>query len=147
MSPSLGPDWHVSHAYVPGQTDRHPEGFLDGLKTQIDLQSLDTSIAWKAGLHFLQNGYYWEAHEVLEAVWMAAPENSPEKIFVQAVIQRANAELKMRMERPRAAARLFSISETLFGEAFSRRQGSVMGWSRDQLDQLAVLPGNPSSHR
>ena len=40
---------------------------------------------------------------------MAAPEPSAERDMVQAVIQLANARLKLRMDRPKAAARLCGI--------------------------------------
>ena len=71
---------------------------------------------------------------------MAAPQNSPEKTLVQAVIQRANAELKLRMGQPRAAARLFAISQRLCAEAFSRRTGRIMGWTPDRFDRLGSEP-------
>jgi predicted metal-dependent hydrolase len=91
---------------VPGQTPRHPEDWFDALK-----QDRETAIA--AGLFYYEQGYFWECHEVLEAVWMGAPEPSPERDMAQAIIQLANARLKLRMGREKAALRLAGIVEDL----------------------------------
>lgn len=86
-------------ACIPGKTARHPEGHFDPLKA-------DPDIALRAGIQFFERGYYWECHEVLESVWMQAKSPSAERDMVQAIIQLANARLKLRMARPKAAARL-----------------------------------------
>lgn len=89
-------------ACVPGRTPRHEEGRFDALKA-------DPETALRAGVAYFERGFFWECHEVLEAVWLQAPDPSPERDMVQAVIQLANARLKLRMDRPKAAARLCSI--------------------------------------
>lgn len=114
-----------SHAYVPGRTPRHPETAFDGLK-QVGTPLRD-SPAWQAGLAFFDAGYFWEAHEVWEVVWMAAPANSPEKALVQGMIQLANAGLKRRMGRPRAAGRLDVIADALLSDATGRGGATGMG--------------------
>ena len=43
---------------------------------------------------------------MLEAVWLHTPEWSAERDMVQALIQLANARIKIRMQRPNAARRL-----------------------------------------
>ena len=125
-------DWRPSHAYVPGRTARHPEGMFDALKAGLaDVAPADLcgTQAWICGVTFLREGYYWEAHEVLEAVWLACPPNAPERLMVQAVIQYANALLKRRMDQPRAMARLFALSDDLSCEAVGRAGGHVLGIS------------------
>jgi hypothetical protein len=52
-------------------------------------------------------GYFWESQEVLEAVWAAAPQGGRERIVLRACIQVANANLRLRMQKPHAAARFF----------------------------------------
>ena len=52
-------------------------------------------------------GYFWESQEVLEAVWAAAPQGGRERILLRACIQIANANLRLRMGKPHAAARFF----------------------------------------
>ena len=44
---------------------------------------------------------------MLEAVWAAAPQGGRERILLRACIQIANANLRLRMQKPHAAARLF----------------------------------------
>src|SRR5258705_13521928 len=51
-------------------------------------------------------GYFWESQEILEAVWAAAPQGGRERILLRACIQIASANLKLRMRKPHAAARL-----------------------------------------
>ena len=98
------------YAYVPGQTPRHDEAFFEvyheSVSVGMSLEDLKATLAWQAGLVFYDKGYFWEAHEVLEPVWMAAPRNSAEHQLVQGIIQLANAALKARMKRPNAALRL-----------------------------------------
>lgn len=102
-----------SHAYVPGQTPRHPEGAFDALRDTarpgMTAAVLAMTPAFRAGLLYLEKGFYWEAHEVLEPVWMALPRGSAERHLVQALIQLANARLKARMGRSRAVGRLGGI--------------------------------------
>jgi hypothetical protein len=53
------------------------------------------------------HGYFWESQEILEAVWAAAPQGGRERILLRACIQIANANLRLRMQKPHAAARFF----------------------------------------
>ncbi len=127
-------DWRPPHAYVPGQTPRHPEGLFDVFKTglsDVPAEDLAGTRAWIYGLAFLKDGYYWEAHEVLEAVWLTCPPNAPERLMVQAIIQYANALLKERMGQPQATARLFALSDDLAREAVDRAGGDVLGVSTE----------------
>jgi predicted metal-dependent hydrolase len=41
-------------------------------------------------------GYWWECHEVLEALWNAAGRKTPQASFVQGLLQVAAAELNRR---------------------------------------------------
>jgi hypothetical protein len=50
-------------------------------------------------------GYFWESQEILETVWAAAPQGGRERILLRACIQIANANLRLRMQKPHAAAR------------------------------------------
>src|SRR5206468_2736466 len=63
--------------------------------------------ALRYGLMLNDRGYFWEAQEVLEAVWAAAPQGGRERILLRACIQIANGNLRLRMQKPHAAARLF----------------------------------------
>ncbi len=99
-----------THAYIPGQNERHPEDTFDAVRrTAVQGQTAEQLAqceAFQAGLRFLDVGFYWEAHEVLEPVWMVLPQDSAERRFVQGLIQLANGCLKVRMKKPKAALRL-----------------------------------------
>ncbi|SLN70426.1 hypothetical protein TRL7639_04156 [Falsiruegeria litorea R37] len=128
--------------YVPGQTPRPDGGFYDALKGTarpgMSIAELAQCKAWLVGWDLLGAECFWEAHEVWEAVWMALPQNSAERRFVQAVIQLANGLLKQKMGRPKAALRLSVVSRAgLLG-----LHGVVMGVQiesvRDWLELLVV---------
>lgn len=102
------------HAHVPGQNARHAENWFDGIKaTVISNTQIESSDAWRVGLAYLDAGYSWECHEVLEAVWFALPNPSPQRDMTQAIIQLANARLKLRMGKPRATLRLCKIVQDI----------------------------------
>ena len=129
------------HAYVPGRTERHPDGAFDAVRASVvpgaSPDALAASAAFRHGLHYIETGYYWEAHEVLEPVWMALPDGSGERAFVQGLIQLANGLLKLRMGRAKAALRLSAISRNLVLDA---RAASVMGVRRHEvLDRIERL--------
>lgn len=117
-----------THAYIPGRTPRHPDGAFDVLRDTVragaDVSALERCDAMLFGLRYLETGFYWEAHEVLEPVWMACPPNSAERSMAQALIQIANARLKQEMARPNAARRIAAIARTHLIEA--ERTGSVV---------------------
>ncbi|MHA6262919.1 DUF309 domain-containing protein [Arenibacterium sp. CAU 1754] len=131
-----------AHAYVPGLTARHPEGAFaalhDSVEPGMDVAALARTRAWRAGCALLQNGYFWEAHEALEPVWMQAPPNSVERQFVQGVIQTANAALKSKMGRPRAVLRLCDMAEQHLDScgAVDQVMGLALCDVRDMLENL-----------
>src|SRR6476659_5209780 len=103
------PQW----AYVPGET-AEAEADLDTLWQAMALvpsrfQDFVPARhpALRYGIALNDAGYFWEAKEVLEAVWAAAPQGGRERILLRACIQVANANLKLRTQKPRAAARHF----------------------------------------
>ena len=64
--------------------------------------------ALRYGLALNDRGYFWESQEILEAVWAAAPQGGRERILLRACILIANANLRLRMQKPhvgRAAVR------------------------------------------
>lgn len=103
-----GHSYHAEEEYLPAFTPddwRHCELYLYG----IDL---------------FNHGYWWEAHEALEGVWLAAGQR--ETLcgrFVQGLIQLAGAQLKRFMAEPRGAQSL-----TVAGiEKISEVEGVYLG--------------------
>jgi len=122
------------HKYIPGVNARHPEDTFEAIRiTAIpdsSIEELANCDAFKHGLIYLEEGYYWEAHEVFEPVWMALPSDSDERRFVQGLIQLANASLKAEMGRPKAVIRLCRIARELLTSASSEHSMMGVDWTK-----------------
>lgn len=136
----LVPDIRLpSHAHVPGSgsvPDLVPlEQAKDLTPSVTQAAEWQENVPYLYGHDLLQAGYYWEAHEVWEAVWLATPANGPERLLLQALIQKANARLKSAMQRENAAIRLQDQVEELRIDLIGRLGGQVemyMGVSIDK---------------
>src|ERR1700687_3709700 len=111
------PQW----AYVPGET-AEAEADHDTLwqaKTLVPSRFRDfvpaRHPALRYGIALHDSGYFWASQEVLEAVWAAAPQGGRKRILLRVCIPIANANLRLRMLKPHAAARLL-------GEALAELQ-------------------------
>src|ERR1700748_1265431 len=63
--------------------------------------------ALRYGIMLSDRGYFWEAREILETVWAAAPQGGRERILLRACILIANGNLRLRVDKPSSAARMF----------------------------------------
>ncbi len=141
-----------SQHHVPGRNERHRDDLFDAIKALCPAHTCHNNaadnVAWRYGLRLFNAGYHWEAHEVLETVWMRAEPNSRERSLVQAVIHIANGALKLAMQRPGAAARLSQLAAECAKRAFSGWHGSLMGLQAANLvraaDCLATGKAPPS---
>ena len=113
MSTSLSanlplPQW----AYVPGETAEADadDDTLSQARALVPSRFRDfvpaRHPALRYGLALNDHGFFWESQQILEAVWAAAPQGGRERILLRACIQIAGANLKLRMQKPHAAARL-----------------------------------------
>ena len=127
-------------AYIPGRSERpHDslfETFKDGLSKSSPIAELASSSAFRGGLNFYGAGYFWEAHELWEAVWMCLPPASAERHLLRGLIQFANAGLKRAMDRPAAAARILALADSAIAEAFLHGSGALMGLSHADTQAL-----------
>jgi hypothetical protein len=116
---------------MPGVNARPDEAFFAAVKASAPAATADETgaenVAWRYGLRLLNAGFYWEAHEVLEPVWLNAAPNSRERQLVQAVIHLANGLLKQAMGRPGACLRLAELCRGAFAGAFPSGPGRLMG--------------------
>lgn len=123
------------------------ESVLERANTVTESGNYSLSLAWMYGIRLFNEGYYWEAHEVLESVWLEAAHNSREKYLVQTVIQIANARLKLELGQATAASKLSVRAIACVERAFPRAEGTRMGLRAPALGRLAEachLPGeNP----
>ena len=111
-------------AYLPGTTpepDRAPLEHAKALVPKVYENGVDPrDPAFRYGLALHDAGFFWEAHEVWEAVWKAAPKNGCDRLVLRALIQIANAGLKLRMGRKQAAVRLVDEASAELCEAMRR---------------------------
>ena len=90
------------YRYVPGTDTPHPTRDPGGHSYGRHPEPLEGFDAadWRRcatylyGIDLFNHGYWWEAHEALEAVWVAAGRNSPAGQFVQGLILLSVAHLK-----------------------------------------------------
>jgi hypothetical protein len=94
--------------------------------------------ALRYGLGLNDAGFFWESHEILEAVWAAAPQGGRERILLRACIQIANANLKLRMGKPHAAARLFGEALAELDELGVRKATGAGGGFADGFPTAAL---------
>lgn len=89
------------YRYVPGK-EPHPVRDPGGHSYNKLPETLDnfTPEQWQScepylyGIDLFNHGYWWEAHEALEVVWVAAGRNTETGLFVQGLIQISVAHLK-----------------------------------------------------
>lgn len=84
--------------------------------------------ALRYGIMLNDHGYFWEAQEILEAVWAAAPQGGRERTLLRACILIATANLRLRMQKPHVAARLLGEALAEF-EALGVRSGPRDGFA------------------
>ena len=106
-----------AYRHVPGVTPhptRNPEGHSFGLP-ELGLPDLNhenwrKSEDYLYGIDLFNAGSWWECHEALESLWLAAGIHSEAGHVLQAEIQCAAAHLKTGMGSPRGAMRLHDQS-------------------------------------
>jgi len=76
------------------------------------------------GVDLFNEGFFWEAHELWEALWLGAKgrDDDDSAEFLQGLIQCAAARLKVAQERPRGLQRL-TASGCGFLRAVAERRG------------------------
>lgn len=118
-------------AYVPGVDTQADRAALDRVKALVparfDGHVSASHPALLYGLRLNDEGFFWEAHEILEAVWKAAPQGGLDRLCLRACIQIANANLKLKMGKPRAVGRLRADAAAEFAELAVRRRGERTG--------------------
>ncbi len=124
--------------HLPGINSRPTDGFIEQIaqlaKTVTDDAGAEDNIALLYGVRLINHGYFWEAHETLETVWMRATPNSRERFLVQCLIQIANAALKQALDRPKAAERLCDIAMECRLRALPGGTAQLMGFNVADLD-------------
>ena len=84
------------YTYVPGHAPHpvsHPDGHLRGFELP-DAWSQADHFEW--GRRLFNNGFYWEAHEAWEHLWLELGRTSDEALIVKGLIKLAASGVKCR---------------------------------------------------
>jgi len=90
-----------SYRFIPEKSP-HPTRDPNGHSYKKPLEKLTSfeNIQWQTcnmylyGIDLFNHGYWWEAHEALEIVWVAAGRQTDTGLFIQGLIQISAAHLK-----------------------------------------------------
>ena len=118
------------YRFVPGESP-HPARDPGGHSYKKPLEQLasfdnnqwQSCNAYLYGIDLFNYGYWWEAHEVLEAVWVAAGRQTQTGMFIQGLIQVAVAHLKKCQGRNDIAKHMASAGL----EKMKHIQGTYLG--------------------
>ena len=69
------------------------------------------------GIDLFNHGYYWEAHEAWEGLWLACGRSGPTATFLKGLIKLAAAGVKVREGKPNGVVRHARRGAELFREA------------------------------
>src|SRR5262245_26224216 len=112
-------------AYVPGQTDRPaadgPHATPDPVLLGAERWAEDSEYLWGGDLY--NTGFFWEAHEVWEALWRAADHGDPQHAYLQGLIQCTAACLKGVQRDPDAARRIAARALERLEQIQTKRSG------------------------
>lgn len=109
-----------SYAYVPG---RHPHPASDPRGHSFAADRAP-SRDFRYGLELFNRGYYWEAHEVWESLWIAAGKRGPLATLLKGLIKLAAAGVKAREGNSRGV------------ERHARRAAELLGLAAERADEL-----------
>jgi Domain of unknown function (DUF309) len=132
------PGWR----HMPGTTRAADRSPLDWAKDLVPLQFKDhvplDHPAFGYALLLHDNHYFWEAHEVMEAIWLAAPKNGRDRIALKALIQITNAGLKAAQNKVLARNRLVDEALDLLHEMDIRRDAKQFRSPASELKSLEL---------
>ena len=100
------------YSYVPGHAAHpvsNPAGHSHGTEHRspppLTPASWQESPEYLYGIDLFNHGYYWEAHEAWEALWLAAGRHGSVADFLKGLIKLAAAGVKAREGNPRGVQR------------------------------------------
>jgi len=101
------PQW----AYIPGEGYEADADYATLAQVKLLVPSAFRGYvparhpALRYGIALNDHGYFWEAREILETVWAAAPQGGRERILLRACILIANANLRLLDRRAACSTR------------------------------------------
>lgn len=133
------------YAYLPG---RHPHPVRDPRghsylaqepPMSVPIEAALSSESYRWGVDLFNHGYYWEAHEAWEPLWLAAKQSTPHLLFFKGLILLAAAGVKIREGKPVPARRHAGRAASLFRQVGleDRAFGRAIGMSLPALAERA----------
>ena len=147
--PRLVPDRPFPpYAYIPGRRPhptRDTEGHSYGVAAEIP-EPPDPA-AWRAcrdylyGIDLFNHGFYWEAHEAWEGLWVACGRRGPTATFLQGLINLAAAGFKARWGNPRGLRANAKTAAALLDTAARRLGPEAARFMGLDVRALAAIAG------
>lgn len=124
-----------SYAYVPGyraHPTRDPNGHDQGpdpedIPAVTDLRHWQENRIYLGGIDLFNHGYYWEAHEMWEALWHRSDGDAVTAMFLKGLIKLTAAGVKIREGNPRGARKHAGRAKKSFEWVRASTGDSVMG--------------------
>lgn len=110
--------------YLPGRNSRVSTGF-PAPELPLENHPLVEDRCLLRGIDLFNHGFFYEAHEAWEHLWIHLEKGSPERLMFQGLIQISAAFLKLRLQQPDPALSLW-------------KRGS--GYLHDAISHLGVAP-------
>ena len=150
LSESLPP-----YAYVPGRFPhpvRDPAGHSYGNRPQaaapLDPTRWVQCGEFCRGLRLFDSGYYWEAHEAWEALWLAAGRRGASATALKGLIKLAAAGVKAREAKAAGVRRHARRAADLLQAAIAQRDDEKFPqrWAGLDLTNLATACAEIAAH-
>jgi uncharacterized protein len=140
------------YTYVPGRSPHpvsDPVGHMHGAAQDVpqrpDPETWDRSAEYLRAVDLFNHGYYWEAHEAWEQLWMAAGRQGVVADFLKGLIKLAAAGVKVREGNAAGARRHVARARQLFQQTIMARDESHERYFGLTLQQLLEWSQQPPS--
>jgi predicted metal-dependent hydrolase len=134
--PASNPAGFPAYAYVPGlrPRPRHLQNRpADPPPASLDPDAWRDSLPYLRGIELFEHGYYWEAHEAWESLWIAAGREGPVAELLRGLILLAAAGVKIRQGRGTGAATLGARARRCFERVRQLHGTELAGLVIDEL--------------
>jgi hypothetical protein len=112
-----------------------------------DCQGRDLDAHYLGYFECFNRGWFFEAHDVLEELWLAEGKAGPNYGFYKALIQLAGAFVHLQKNRLGPAAALFRLARTYLARYPDKHErldlAEVRAWIEEWLTRLAGAESNP----
>ncbi|WP_244640442.1 DUF309 domain-containing protein [Aureimonas glaciei] len=105
----------------------------------VPIEAALSSESYRWGVDLFNHGYYWEAHEAWEPLWLAAKQSTPHLLFFKGLILLAAAGVKIREGKPTPARRHAGRAASLFRRVTGLQDREFRGAIGMSLPVLADL--------